>query len=178
MGKDNIREVPVKNYFILGIILIISFILLYYLYMLSTLYNETKLNVAILDKYMEVINYNELDDYLVDNGNAIIYVSVLEDNDIREFEKKFKNVVKNNELDNNVLYMDISEDIKDSVIKKDMDNKYMFSNAKMSNVPSIVVFENGKLKAIYSVKDNDYDIERTKIFINYIKFSSEDNIDG
>lgn len=178
MEKEKLRIIPKKNYFILGIVLIISFILVYYFFMWTVAFNDTKTNIPILDKYMDVINYNELDDFLIENGNAIIYVSVLDDNNTRNFEKKFKNVVENNELVNNVLYMDISEEINDNVIKNQMDSKYISGNAKMSDVPTIIVFENGKLRAIYNVKENEYDIERTKIFINNIKFSSGDNING
>ena len=48
-----------------------------------------------LDKYMSVINYNELDNYIVENPDTIIYVSVLEDEKIRGFEKKLKIKYKN-----------------------------------------------------------------------------------
>ena len=94
MKKVELRVVPKKNYLILGIILIVSFLLVYYLYMWVDVYNESKLNKPILDKYMEVINYNELDNYLVESPNAIIYVSVLENTEIRDFERKFKSILK------------------------------------------------------------------------------------
>ena len=45
-------------------------------------YKESKINIPILDKYMTVINYNELDNYIVENPDTIIYVSVLEDEKI------------------------------------------------------------------------------------------------
>ena len=178
MKNSELRVIPRKNYLILGIILIISFLLVYYLYMWSLAYKETKLNIPIMDKYMEVINYNELSDYLVENENAIIYVSVLENSDIRNFEKKFKNVIKNNQLDKNILYMDITEVINDNKIKIDMDSRYIVNLVKMSDVPSIVVFENGLLKSVYSISNNDYDIEKVKLFIKNIQFKSEDNING
>jgi len=146
--------------------------------MWSLAYKETKLNIPILDKYMEVINYNELDDYLIENPNTVIYVSVLENNQIREFEKKFKNLLKNNMLDKDILYMDITDDIMNNDIKKGMDNKYSINLVKMSDVPTIMVFENGILKSIYSVSENDYDIDRVKLFINSIKFSSDGDING
>lgn len=178
MDNKTLRVIPKKNYFILGIILVISIILVNYMYMWSLAYKETKLNIPILDKYMEVINYNELDDYLIENQNTIIYVSVLENNQIREFEKKFKNLLKNNMLDKDILYMDITNDIIDSNIKKEMDNKYFINLIKMSDVPTVMVFENGILKSIYSVSENDYDIDRVKQFINSIKFSRDGDING
>ena len=178
MDNEKLRVIPKKNYLILGIIIIITILLVYYMYMWSVTYNETKLNIPILDKYMEVINYNELDDYLVEMPNTVIYVSILENSEIREFEKKFKNVVKNNKLNMNVLYMDITDDIKNNIIKNEMDMKYTIGNKKMSDVPSVVVIENGVLRDIYSIKDNNYDQNEVMSFINKIKFKSEDDING
>ena len=54
-------------------------------------YKESKINIPIMDRYMSVINYNELDNYIVENPDTIVYVSVLENEKIREFEKQLKN---------------------------------------------------------------------------------------
>ena len=86
MNKEK-RVIPFKNYIILLVIIVVSLLLVRYFYMWFDAYNDTKLNMPILDKYMEVINYNELDNYLIENPNTIIYVSVLENSEIRDFEK-------------------------------------------------------------------------------------------
>ena len=174
MKNDKLREIPLKNYMILGIVMIVSFLLVYYMYMWSSVYDESKLNVSIMDKYLEVINYNELDDYLVENIDVILYVSVLENEDIRNFEKKFKNVVKGDDLNKEILYMNITDDIKDDKKKSEMEKKYMVNSLKITDVPAILVFDGGSLKSIYSISDNDYDIERVKTYINNIKFSDGD----
>lgn len=178
MKKEELRVVPKKNYVILGIILIVSFLLVYYLYMWFDAYNESKLNRPILDKYMEVINYNELDNYLVESPDAIIYVSVLENTEIRDFEKQFKNVLKKNQLQKEVLYMDITEELKNNKIKNEMANKYAINDLSIVNVPVVLVIDNGVLHAIYGIKDNNYDIDALKMFINNAKFSNEDELDG
>ena len=178
MKKVELRVVPKKNYLILGIILIVSFLLVYYLYMWVDVYNESKLNKPILDKYMEVINYNELDNYLVESPNAIIYVSVLENTEIRDFERKFKSILKKNQLEKEVLYMDITEELKKSSIKNEMISKYTINNLSIVNVPVILVIDNGELRIIYGIKDNNYDVESLKLFINNIRFSSEDELNG
>ena len=178
MKKEELRVIPKKNYFILGVILVISFLLVYYLYMWFEAYNESKLNKPILDKYMEVINYNELDNYLVESPNAIIYVSVLENSEIRDFEKNFKGILKKNQLEKEVLYMNITEELKNSTIKNEMVSKYTINNLSIVNVPVILVIDNGELRTIYGIKDNNYDVESLKLFINNIKFNSEDELNG
>ena len=86
------KNIPLKNYIILAVVLILSIILVIYFYMWYNAYEESKLNTMIMDKYLQVINYNELNNYLVENKDAVIYSSVLEDQKIRHFEKKFKNI--------------------------------------------------------------------------------------
>ena len=168
------REIPKKNYVVLGIVLIGTFLLMYYFYMWYDAYLETKLGKPILDKYMEVINYNELDNYLVENNNAIIYVSYLEDTEIRDFEKQLKSLLKRHEIDRDVLYMDVTDNKKivDTIISKYSNNSFNY------DIPVILVIENGKLKDIYSIKDNGYDITSVKLFIESIKFLEEDELNG
>lgn len=176
--KEELRKVPFKNYIILGIVLLVSMLLLYYFYMWVDAYNESKLNKPIMDKYMEVINYNELDNYLIENPNTIIYVSVLENKEVRDFEKKFKKLFINNEIDNKILYLDITNEINDKSVKEMLKERYSINSVSILNVPNIIVFDDGNLKTIYSISEDNYDIDRIKLFINNNKFSEEDELNG
>lgn len=178
MKKEELRVIPKKNYIILGVVILFTLFLVYYFYMWFDAYKETKINMPILDKYMDVINYNELEDYLIENPNTIIYVSVLEDEKIREFEKKFKVSLKSNEIEKEILYLDITDDIKDKNIKNDMESRYTINSQSITDVPSILVIEDGILKSIYSIEDNDYSIDKVKLFINNVYFSTEDDLNG
>jgi len=168
------REIPKKNYIILGIVVILTFLLMYYFYMWYDAYMNTKLGKPILDKYMDVINVNEIDAYLIENNDAIIYVSILEDEEIRNFEIKLKNLLKKRIIDRDILYLDITNNKKiiDSVI-----NKYSNGNFNY-DVPMILVIEDGSLKDFYNIKENNYDIDNVKLFIESIKFVEEDEING
>ena len=176
--KEDLRVVPKKNYLILGIIILVTLFVLYYFYMWIDAYNETKLNRPIMNRYMEVINYNELGNYLVENPNTIVYVSVLEDEQIRNFEKQFKSAYKKDEIDKEILYLNITDEIKDNNIKSEMKNKYRLNYTDMTNVPSIIVFDGDNIVNIYSIKDNNYDIDRLKLFLNSINFNNGDELNG
>ncbi len=174
--KEELRVIPKKNYFILGVVLLLTVLAVYYFYMWNKAYNESKINEPVLDKYMTVINYNELEDYLIENPDTIIYTSILEDKDIRSFENRFKNYIRNDKLDHDVLYMDITSEIKSNNKKTDMMKKYSVEYANILDIPNVMVFENGKLKMIYNIQDNDYDVKKTVEFINSIKINEGDNI--
>ena len=177
MDKEK-KVIPLKNYIILFVIIVVSLLLVRYFYMWFDAYNETKLNMPILDKYMEVINYNELDNYLIENPNTIIYVSVLENSEIRNFEKEFKEVFKNGKIENEVLYLDITEDIKNEKTKKEMKKKYSLNSVSILDVPAILVIDDGELKSINTISSTNYDIERIETLINGVVFGEEDEIDG
>lgn len=165
MMKNNRREIPLKNYLILGLVILLTLGLIYYFYLWYITYEESKLNETIMDRYLEVINYNELNDYIVENRNAMIYTSILEDNDIRKFEIKFKNIVVKNALKDKILYMDMTDIFKDKIKYTELRNSYQVNNYNITNVPCILVFKDAKLVDIYSIKDNDYN---TNDILNYI----------
>ena len=165
MKKNNGREIPLKNYIILGLVVLLTLGLVYYFYLWYITYEESKLNETIMDRYLEVINYNELNDYIVENRNAMIYTSVLEDNNIRKFEIKFKNIVVKNALKDKILYMDMTDIFKDKIKYTELRNSYQINNYNITNVPCILVFKVAKLVDIYSIKDNNYNTDNV---LNYI----------
>ncbi|MGN1357979.1 MAG: DUF6568 family protein [Bacilli bacterium] len=168
--KEELRVIPKKNYIILGIVILVSLLIIYYFYMWVSAYKDAKENVSVLDNYMNVINYNELDNYIVENPDSIIYVSVVDDIEINKFDKKLANSIKNNDFNKDVLYMNITETIKDTSIKREMIEKYSLKYADITDVPNIIVFEDGKLISIYNIKDNGYSVSKAVEFVNNIKF--------
>ena len=160
------KNVTIKNYIVLAIILIVTFLLLFYFYLWFDKYEETLLSKRILDRYMLVINDNELDDYLVENPNTIIYVSKLNDEKIRDFEKLIKNKYKSNSINNNILYLDVTD-----ISERDktyLISKYNYNGLNILSVPCVVVFKNGTVDSIYSVSASGYDIDSFVFYVNQI----------
>lgn len=150
------KEISFKNYIILAVILIFTILLVVYLFNWQSIYQKNKLQKPILDKYLMVINYNELDDYLVENKEAIVYVSVLNDEKIRMFENKFKNLIIKNDLNNKVLYLNLTNE------SVEINKKYL---SNLSEVPTLIIFDEGKVVESYSIKDNNYDIKAFEKFL-------------
>lgn len=166
MTMDKRKKPPLKNYILLGATLIASAILVIYSYMLYSNYEENRLSTPIMDKYMRVINYNELDNFLVENKEGIIYCSVLENKDIREFEKELKKVTKEYSLSSSILYLDLTDEIQNNKKAKEIKDKYQVDGHSLIELPAIAIFQNGTLSDIYNIKADNYDI--TKV-INYLE---------
>lgn len=163
--KDKLREVPLKNYIYLFLILLGSILLLFYIYKWYDTYNKNKLNTSIMNEYLTVINYNELDNYIIENKDAIIYVSVLGNEDINRFERKFKNIIVENHLKNNILYLDLTNEDVETITKKlQIEEKF----------PYLVVYTNGQITDIYSIRDANYSNKKTLKYLNRIGATEND----
>ena len=156
LKKEKIRDVPQKNYIYLFLILLGSILLLIYIYTWFETYKENKLNTGIMGEYLTVINYNELDDYIIENKDAIIYVSILGNENTRRFEEKFKNSITENNFKNDILYLDLTnENIEHATKKLNIDNDF----------PYLVVYTNGKITDTYNISNTKYN---TKKIIKYL----------
>ena len=145
------KEIPLKNYILLSIVLILTIVVVIYFFLWKNTYEKSKLQTPILDDYLLVINYNELNNYLVENKDAIIYISKLNNENIRLFENKFKNIINKNNLNNKILYLDLTEELKENNIVKEINKKY---GKEMTEVPTIVIIKDGKISSSYNIKEN------------------------
>lgn len=155
------REIAFKNYIILALVLIITIIGVIYFFMWYSSKEKSKLELPILDDYIMPINYNELNDYIVENKDAVIYTSVLNDVNIRLFENKFKNVIVKNNLNSSILYLDLTDEIKDNNVLLKMEKKY----GTKIEVPSVMVFRDGVLTDVYNIKEDNYNIKKLEKYL-------------
>ncbi len=163
--KEKLREVPMKNYIYLFVILLGSTLFLIYIYTWYETYEENKLYTSIMNNYLTVINYNELDDYIIENKDAILYVSILGDKEINRFEENFKNNIVDSNLRNNILYLNVTEETKNNAIQKfGIDEKF----------PYLVVYTNGKITDTYSIGKNKYNTKKTIKYLNRIGADESD----
>lgn len=157
--KDKLREIPIKNYIYLFIILLGSILFLTYLYTWYQTYKEEKLNINIMNNYLTVINYNELEDYIMENKDAIIYVSILGDERINRFEENFKNIITENNLRDEILYLDLTNE-----------NRSIATNKLQikQNFPYLVIYTNGQITDTYDISKNKYSTKKITNYLNRI----------
>ena len=151
------KEIPLKNYILLSIVLILTIVVVIYFFLWKNTYEKSKLQTPDDSKKYNFNNYyNELNNYLVENKDAIIYVSKLNDESIRLFENKFKNIINKNNLNNKILYLDLTEELKENNIVKEINKKY---GKEMTEAPTIVIIKDGKISSSYNIKENKYNIK-------------------
>ncbi len=163
--KEKERVIPPKNYIYLAILILGSILVLLYSYFWYNTYRNNRLNISIMKDYLTVINYNELSNYITENKDAIIYVSILGDEKINRFENSFKNTIARNNLKNAMLYLDVTNEDLYSV-RKELKITTSF--------PCIVVYTNGTITDTYSIEKNKYNNKKIVKYLNRIGAISSD----
>lgn len=150
------KRIPLKNYFILGIILASSiFIVLY----INKLYLSTKNNDNILNGFIKEIKTQEIDNYIIENPNFIIYLGY-KNNDNKSFEKKFKKLVTKYDLQKNIVFIDISQ------FNDETFNKFCkkYADKLLEKDSSLIIVDNQKVIDVLDITKGNNDIELVKMF--------------
>lgn len=166
LKNDNGRVIPKKNYIYLALIIIFSFMVIYYGYLWHKSYKEGLLQTSIVDDYLNVIQFNEIDNYIMENRDAVIYVSILGDEDVNNFEMKFVNTIHDYSLRDAILYMDVTN-LDRNLVKNKFGSEFDY--------PFIVVYTGGKVTDVYSISQKDYSTKKVVRYLNRIGVISEDD---
>lgn len=146
-----------KNYGILIIIFAVSIIICIYALKWHAIYKEDKLNTTIITNYIHELKKAEFIDYLSENPVAAIYFGVTNDDNCRRFEKKFKNYIINNNLNDIIVYINLN-DISGSDFNTKLDqlfntNSFRDQNKHFYEVPAIAIYNHTTLVDFISDKN-------------------------
>ncbi len=145
--------IPVSNYVKLVLIMVITLVGVFIfrnVYLNNKLYEE---NIPLIRDYViSEINANEIYNYVRENAEPIIYICTSSNTNCREFEKEFGPIIKKRGLGDRITYLNISDVKKKSTFIKEFNKFY---DVKLLGYPSLVIFEEGKVKDILTVKTNN-----------------------
>lgn len=152
------RNIPIKNYFILGIIILVSGIVSIILMETFHQMDNKKTENAFKNK----LSYSELETYILENSDSIIYF-IDHSFSNSKFEKKFKKYVVKNDLVNSVIYVDREEFDESSFIK--FVSKYSETKENIEFSDYIFIIDNQRIVSSIPIKNDMSDMSfLTKIF--------------
>lgn len=149
----------VKNYIILGIILLLTIFFSFYFYFWYSSYSNNKNNKSAFYNNLQNIQYNELDNFLVENKDAIVYFTGVQNTETINFEKKFNKLISKYFVNDHILYLNISKELEVKNVRNEINGKYGV------NVPYIIIFKGSEIVSKYNIKENDYDINLLKDYL-------------
>ena len=150
------RKIPFRNYLILVLILIVSMAAVIYM---NKLYLSAKNDNNILDGFINEIKPQEIDTYIIENPNFVIYLGY-KNSDNKSFEKKFKNFVTKYDLQKNIVFIDIKQ-FED---KKFNDFSEKYASVSLNKNNSLIIIDNQKVIDTLDITKERCDIELVKIF--------------
>lgn len=139
--KDTSNNKLIKGYIKLTLLFAVTIFLVLLLRNLYLERTNYQLNQSIIrEAITKEINGPEIYNYIRENEDSIIYVGIVNDQDCRDFEMVFKDIIKDKNLEDRITYLNLT----------DVDNTHSylkefskFYDIKLTNYPAIIIFEDG-----------------------------------
>lgn len=174
MTKDKSLKKPLKNYIILIIIFIVSCGFTLYLCEWYNVYNEYKKQTPVMRGTLSEISYNDLDHYVVDIPSVIIYTCTASNERCRTFEKNFKKYVDKKNLNEEIVYLNLS-DVDQGQFISEFNEKYNYKIKLTGNYPAFISFKDGKVDSILqSSEEKNLTISKVENFLEMNMYKEED----
>lgn len=147
--KDN-KKIPFSNYLILILVVCVTVFTTFLFRNWYVSGRDYELNIPIISETLiSEINTEEVYNYIRENENAILYVGVVSNSECRNFETEFNKVIKERMLEDTITYLNISNVKSKSKFIKEFNKFY---GADLKGYPSLIIFEEGEVKATLTVK--------------------------
>lgn len=151
--RKNNREIPTKNYIIVGMIFLISFILILLGGTWYKNYIEYQLAIPIIGGYINEVSDQEIDNYLLENNDTMVYIGKSNDNNCRSLEKELKKFIKKHNLRDQIIYIDLNKVNDQASFIENFNNKYATS-VRIDKYPAFIIIKNAQILDLVSKTKN------------------------
>ena len=171
--KDDKKNNLVRNYIILAIFILIGVGLTLYFCKVYKVYDDYQKATPVIQGVLSEITSEELNHYVVDNPQMVIYMCTASNENCRYFEKDFKKYIAKESVQDNIIYLNLSETDLDQFIT-DFNNTYKYKHKLTKDLPALVAFTDGNVDAILQEKKNKkLSVSKAKHFLDII-WAAED----
>ncbi|MEG0994924.1 MAG: DUF6568 family protein [Bacilli bacterium] len=154
-----------KNIFKLSLIVITSLAIVFYLRVLYKNYQEYELSIPVIGDTFKQIKGEEINNYILENPNTLIYMCTSNEDKCRSFEKDLKKYVKRNDLRESIMYLNLNDMDSNKLISK-LKNDFAYSR-HIKTYPLVLYFKNGKI--IDHLDSGNKQILTISLFEDFIK---------
>lgn len=167
--KKNTRNIPINNYILLGVIIIVTLIVVLYLCSWYKQYNDNKLNTPVISSTLREVGYDNLSTVVNERDVVVMYMCTTNESICRNFEKKFSGYIKENNLTDEIMYLNLgySSDENNLLEKVYANYKNPSLVKKIYEYPTLVIFSSGKIiDVLSSNKKNEINISQVDEFLS------------
>ena len=166
-SKNTNKEIPIKNYIILGTIIIITLLVAIYLFSWYRQYTDNKVSEPVITNTLREVEYNNLNTVLKERDVLIMYMCTTDEDICRSFEKKFASYVKDNNLTEESVYLNLGySSYENGLLDKVYSNYKSDDLKKVYSYPTLLIFNQGKIVDVLSSNGkNTITINQVKDFL-------------
>ena len=150
---DEKQKNYVKNYILLIVLFGSCIFLTMYFCKWYNVYKEYERETPIIRGSLLEITSSDLEHYVVDTPEAIVYLCTANDDVCRSFEKDFKKFVQRNNLVDYITYLNLTG-VDNELFIKDFNAKYDYKIKLNGHYPAFVAFQDGKVVSILQGSKN------------------------
>lgn len=143
------KKIPLKNYFILCIIIVFTVISVLYVRSWYITNKEYYSKNSVIKDVVREINIDEISNYTLESPKFMLYVSSGIDADVKNFENDFKKLVEKLDISEDILYLntdnvdyDLYSNLKNFASTDKVSSLVSYSKA------SLYVFNDGKIVGV------------------------------
>ena len=134
----------IKSYLILILSFIVGISLCIYAFSWYKVIDNNKKNTPIIRGTLTEINSKELDNYLLENSNTVLYLCTSNNVRCRNYEKDFKKIINSKSLKDYIVYVNLTG-IDQVKFVKEFNQKYTYKNKLKTSYPALIVFKDGEI---------------------------------
>ena len=165
------RKVPRKNYYIVLLVSVLIIILTLYIRTFYLNYKNNQINNGVFyDKSIIQVHASDINFKLNETSEALFYIANSSSLKVRRMERKLFNYIENKNLNDMIIYWDVSElDEKEyvSILKEKFPN---IAN-NIGNIPMIIYIKDGN--AIEFINSSESMIDENMLNSLLIKYGIE-----
>ena len=158
-----VRKIPFKNYIIISVILIISVAIVVYLanwYQTTNMYYK---NISIIADFIKEVKVSEIDNYITENPDFVIYLANKNEILNVKFEKSLKKLITKNDLQKQFIFVDKSafdnENFREFITKHGNDIEEFSLN------DCIIIIDNQQIKDLIIINESFHDAKMVELFL-------------
>lgn len=168
MKKEPEKKVTIKSYLILATIFFLTIGITLYLCKCYQVYSESIKEIPVIRGTLSEITSEELDHYVQENPNCVVYMCTASNPKCRNFEESFVKLIKKNDLQEEIVYLNLSNVNEDEFVKS-FNDEYEYKIKLTSNYPAIVIFGEAQISTMLQETEDELSIVRAKQFIELNK---------
>ena len=173
--KNEKQKKSIKNYIILIAIFGLTILLVWYIAKWYEVRSDYKKETPVI---RGTLNYEitsvDFYHYIMENPSSVFYMCTSSSDNCRSFEKDLKKLIIKKNLQNSIIYLNLSDSDIPEFVKSFNDN-YKYKVKLTKNYPALVEFTDGKVTGlIQNTKDDILTITKVNQFLELQHITGEE----